>query len=100
MRSVRFREVVSTRYYNTRALNDVSSHYYWENTNKLIGDHWIGCKTGVTEAAGPCFSGWYEDNETGEQYCVVVLSSKSMDQRWVEVPKMVEWAIKSKQLRQ
>ena len=59
--------------------------------------HWIGCKTGVTETAGPCFSGFYENNETGEKYCVVVLSCKSMEARWHEVPKMVKWAIEAKQ---
>ena len=59
--------------------------------------HWIGCKTGVTDSAGPCFSGFYENNDTGDKYCVVVLGCKSMESRWVEVPKMVKWAIETKQ---
>jgi D-alanyl-D-alanine carboxypeptidase len=59
--------------------------------------HWIGCKTGVTDSAGPCFSGFYENNDTGDKYCVVVLGCKSMESRWVEVPRMVKWAIETKQ---
>lgn len=54
----------------------------------------IGCKTGITNAAGPCFCGAYEKN--GHKFIVVVLSSKTMDIRWVEVPKLVDWAIKKK----
>jgi D-alanyl-D-alanine carboxypeptidase len=60
----------------------------------------IGCKTGITDAAGPCFSGVFESmaenaNE-GEKIAVIVLNSKSMEQRWIEVPQMVEWALKKK----
>jgi D-alanyl-D-alanine carboxypeptidase len=68
----------------------------WENTNKLLGtvEGFIGCKTGITEVAGPCFSGVYDAK--GDKICVVVLNCRSMDQRWVEVPQMVEWAVKKK----
>jgi hypothetical protein len=29
-----------------------------------------------------------------DKICVIVLNSRSMEQRWVEVPLMVEWAVK------
>ncbi len=101
MKIPRFRKVVNTKYYCTRAYNNQKSLYNWENTNKLLGRkehqlHWIGCKTGVTDSAGPCFSGFYENNDTGDKYCVIVLSCKTMESRWVEVPKMVKWAIECK----
>ena len=53
--------------------------YTWENTNKLLGsvDGVIGCKTGITDAAGPCFCGGYEKDN--EKIFVVVLCSKSME---------------------
>lgn len=53
--------------------------YRWENTNKLLGKEggFIGCKTGITDAAGPCFAGFYEKD--GLQLAIVVLSSKSME---------------------
>ncbi len=40
-------------------------------------DGCIGCKTGITDAAGPCFSGYFEKDD--EKLIVVVLSSKTMD---------------------
>ncbi len=81
MRITRFREVVCTKKYSTKALNNEKSIYNWENTNKLLGrnEFWVGCKTGVTEPAGPCFSGFYEDIPKKNRYCIVVLSSKTME---------------------
>lgn len=60
-----FREVVNTKYHETYAVaskRDKLTRYRWENTNKLLGntDGIIGCKTGITNAAGPCFCGYYE----------------------------------------
>lgn len=52
---------------------------------------YIGTKTGVTEAAGPCLSTTYEDKE--HSFVIILLNSKSMEERWKEVPKLVEWAI-------
>ena len=93
-----FRQVVGTKTFRTSAVNYDKSHYKWENTNKLLGkkEYWIGCKTGVTDPAGPCFSGFYENLSTGDTYCIVILKSKTMDQRWVEVPKMLEWVLANK----
>jgi D-alanyl-D-alanine carboxypeptidase len=91
---------VSTQLYKataSRSLNQKKpTNYTWENTNKLLGtvDGFIGCKTGITDPAGPCFCGGYEKDN--EKFIVVVLSSKTMEQRWIEVPKIVEWAIKKK----
>jgi serine-type D-Ala-D-Ala carboxypeptidase (penicillin-binding protein 5/6) len=94
------RDIVKTQVYRTAPLSSTHEHpqaYVWENTNKLLGavHGFIGCKTGITDVAGPCFSGCFESN--GEKICVVVLNAKTLEQRWVEVPQMVEWAIKRKQ---
>ena len=98
MKIARFREVVGTKTHKTVSLSPSKTVYTWETTNKLIGkkEHWVGCKTGVTDPAGPCFSGFYENKRSGERFCVVVLKCKTMEQRWHEVPKMVKWAIKTK----
>jgi serine-type D-Ala-D-Ala carboxypeptidase (penicillin-binding protein 5/6) len=99
----RFRKVVNTVEYKTQALQSLNhrkcTEFTWENTNKLLGEGdggFIGCKTGITNPAGPCFCGGYEKDN--HKFIVVVLCSKSMEQRWVEVPKMVEWAIKKKEI--
>ena len=101
MQISRFRDIVRTRAFTAFPLNKLGSGeapYHWDNTNKLLGhvEGFIGCKTGVTDSAGPCFSGAFEGSN--ERLCVIVLNSKTMDTRWVEVPAMVEWALKRKQL--
>lgn len=64
----------------------------WETTNKLLGkEGWTGLKTGITSAAGPCFVGTYEKGE--DQYLIVLLCSASMDVRWTEAPRLVNWII-------
>lgn len=86
MQLPRFCEVVKTRVYTTFPKNRSVNPYIWENTNKLLGtvEGFVGCKTGVTDSAGPCFSGCFEQGD--ERLCIVVLNSKTMDHRWVEVP--------------
>ena len=96
-----FRKVVSTREFTTQAMSSYSINqkptvYYWQNTNKLLGnmDGLIGCKTGVTAAAGPCFAGYYETKNL--KLVMVLCSSKSMEARWKEIRLMVEWASRTK----
>jgi D-alanyl-D-alanine carboxypeptidase len=68
--------------------------YEWQNTNRLLGFDFdsdetvemfkgtLGCKTGVTQSAGPCFSGRFsrklKGSNTFDNCIVVVLNSKSM----------------------
>lgn len=92
-----FRKVVCSQQHETFAIKSKKeklTRYRWENTNKLLGniEGFIGCKTGITNAAGPCYAGCFEKGE--DKLIIVVLCSKSMEQRWIEVPKMAEWAIK------
>lgn len=56
------------------------------------GGYVIGCKTGITSSAGPCFAGFYESEETGVQLAVIVLHSHTPDLRWHEIRQMVRWA--------
>lgn len=62
-----FRKVVGTKIYETKSYASTNpnglTNYKWENTNKLLGkmDGMLGCKTGITDAAGPCFGGYYEN---------------------------------------
>ena len=48
-------------------------------------------KTGVTPAAGPCLAASFEKDSL--HLVVVVMNTKTMDNRWVEVPKLTLWAI-------
>jgi len=64
-----------------------------ETVEKFEGT--LGSKTGVTQTAGPCFSGCFSRKNPKDQktdnVIVVVLGSKSMEQRWTEVPLLVKW---------
>ena len=89
-----FRKIVSTKIFECEAETSEGEMrpYRWENTNKLLGkEGYIGTKTGITDAAGPCLSAAYEKGK--DKFVVILLNSKSMDHRWQEVPKVVEWAI-------
>ena len=66
--------------------------YSWENTNQLLKDGYSGIKTGITGSAGPCLSA--SIRKDGFNIVVVVLSCCSMDSRWFEVPKLINWGIK------
>lgn len=107
-----FAKVVKTPYY---FFETPRRYYEWINTNKLLGVDFdmdegaveqfkgtLGCKTGVTQSAGPCFSGYFareRKNElTTDNVIVVVLGSKTMEIRWVEVPQLVRWYQNVKQL--
>lgn len=58
----------------------------WVNTNKLLWEGFHGIKTGVNEVSGPCLAAVYKD------VVVVILNSKTMEERWIEVKKLVRWA--------
>lgn len=56
------------------------------------GGYIVGCKTGITASAGPCFAGFYENEELGIQLALIVLRSQTSDLRWHEIRQMVRWA--------
>lgn len=63
-----FLEIVGTERYTCKG--QLGRTYQWVNTNKLLGgdsedgiprfEGTIGCKTGVTSTAGPCFAGAFK----------------------------------------
>lgn len=87
------REVVIQRQYTCtgKNLQDEPREWTWNNTNKLLGKGFNGVKTGVTPAAGPCLATSFEKDSM--HLVVVVLDTKTLDTRWVEVPKLTLWAI-------
>ena len=59
----------------------------WTNTNKLLSlnKNIVGVKTGVTGAAGPCLSSCWQCGKI--KLVSVVLCSKNMDIRWLNLNK-------------
>ena len=63
----------------------------WINTNKLLSlEHCEGIKTGITPAAGPCMTAYF--NSDGFSAIIVILNSKSKSSRFYEVNQLYEWA--------
>lgn len=93
-----FRRVVGTINYETsshgNAHRQLKTHYSWKNSNKLLGqmNGLLGCKTGVTPAAGPCLATYYENPQQGLKLAMILCHSESLNERWIETTKMVDWA--------
>lgn len=87
------RDIVNKSTYECkgRDIYDESRDYMWTNTNKLLGKGFNGVKTGVTPAAGPCLAASFEKDSL--HLVIIVMNTKTMDNRWVEVPKLTLWAI-------
>lgn len=94
MKNPLFRQVVKQQTYSCviEQRDGTNREATWENTNKLLAEGWEGAKTGITSAAGPCFSGYV--NVDGKSYIVVVLGCESMDARWGECKRLVNWVHK------
>ena len=58
----------------------------------MLKEGYDGIKTGITPTAGPCLAASIQKDEF--YVVVVVLSCCSMESRWYEVPKLVNWGIK------
>ena len=86
---------------NMDAPSLVSKKFKWTNTNLMLKQPgYNGLKTGITEAAGPCRSASYlcplshtDSCHAGHHYVVILLNSRSMDARWGEVAKLIQWTI-------
>ena len=64
----------------------------------LTKEGYKGVKPGWTPQAGPCISTSYEK---GNLHLIIVeINTKTKDLRWVEVPKLVQWALTRLQLQQ
>lgn len=74
-----------------RALGPIKN-YSPDRKPAYTGGYIVGCKTGITQSAGPCFAGFYENEELGAQLALIVLHSQTSDLRWHEIRQMVRWA--------
>ncbi|TNV84467.1 hypothetical protein FGO68_gene13804 [Halteria grandinella] len=92
MKNPTFRQIVKTQKYTCESRMQLGYLYQWQNTNKLLEQSgYSGLKTGITPTAGPCLAASLQRDEF--KFIVVILNSKSMDQRWGEVQKLATWAM-------
>lgn len=77
----------------------IQKHIYeWKNTNFMLWNQdglgtYSGIKTGVTPTAGPCLSVCFKSKDGLFDFIVVVLNCSSREARFVEIPKLINWAM-------
>ena len=72
--------------------------YSWTNTNSILWQSdplgtYSGIKTGVTPTAGPCLAVCFKSSCGQYDFVIVVMNCKSREARFIEIPKLVKWAI-------
>lgn len=87
MKKPKFRQIVSNEKYSCESRLNLGYIYHWKNTNKLLELGYSGLKTGITPTAGPCLAACINSQE--HKYIVVLLCSRTMENRWTEVPRLV-----------
>ena len=92
-----FKSIVATQYRECASKEYPGHIYKWTNTNFLLNKeaNCTGLKTGVTPVAGPCLAATMKKD--GYHLCIIILNCVSMESRWVEVPKLVNWGIRKLQ---
>ena len=93
MKEPLFREIVRCKKYKCKGMtiDGEDKFFKWVNTNKLLDKGYNGVKTGVTQSAGPCL---VTSIEIGDLFLIfVLLNSRSMDHRWIEIKKLRKWVM-------
>ena len=88
------RDIVSCKTYTCKILGEDGNvrKQKWTNTNKLLEvANYFGVKTGVTQPAGPCLSSHYV--EGNHNFGIVILNSKSMEDRWEDTKQIVQYGL-------
>ena len=72
--------------------------YKWTNTNFMLWNEdsmgtYSGIKTGVTPQAGPGLAVCFKSKCGQFDFIIVVLNCKTREARFIEIPKLVRWAM-------
>ena len=86
-----FYEVVNKKEYCCQVKNEEVREIVWKSTNKLLGRGVDAGKTGQTAKAGPCLCVRFVHPKA--KIIITVLGCKTNNSRWVEVPRLAEWAL-------
>ena len=91
-------EVVNTKEFSVNSRVNPKHTYEWKNTNNMLWNEdglgtYSGIKTGVTPSAGPCLSVCFKSKDGSFDFIVVVLNCVSREARFVEIPKLINWAM-------
>lgn len=91
-------DIVNTKTFSVPSRINRSHTYNWKNTNFLLWYEdtigtFSGIKTGITPTAGNCLAVCFKSRCGQFDFIIVVLGCKSPEARFVEIPKLVRWAM-------
>lgn len=91
-------EIVNSKLYEVPSRINIGFTYEWKNTNFLLWHQdpmgtFAGIKTGVTPTAGPCLAVTFKSRCGNFDFVIVVMNCKTREARFVEIPKLVRWAM-------
>ena len=87
--------ICNTKHYSCLSTINTDMRYNWANTNLLLWEssgQYFGVKTGTTPKAGNCLCVNFKNQEF--EMIAVVLNCRTKDLRFIEIPKLVNWAIR------
>jgi len=94
-----FLQIVNKKLYECTIKNDKylkNRKKTWFNTNKMLDKGYIGIKTGITDAAGPCLVTSLKLNQNDKEIWAicVILGCRNMEKRWEECEELLKFGIK------
>jgi D-alanyl-D-alanine carboxypeptidase len=83
MQKEKFRKIVRTQNHIATIINGkLTRQVIYKNTNKVLGNGFIGLKTGTTPGAGNCVSLNFVNLKKEIDVIIILLNSGNDKQRW------------------
>ncbi len=83
MQNEKFRKIVRTQNHIATIINGkLTRQVIYKNTNKVLGNGFIGLKTGTTSGAGNCISLNFVNLKKEIDVMIILLNCSSDKQRW------------------
>ena len=94
MKKEKFRKIVRTQNHIATIINGkLTRQQIYKNTNKVLGNGFIGIKTGTTPLAGHCIALNFVDQKKGVDVIIVILNSEDNKERWGDSRKLKDFVL-------
>ena len=94
MENEKFRKIVRTESHIATIINGkLTRQVVYKNTNKVLGNGFIGIKTGTTPSAGHCVSLNFVNHKKDIDVIMVLLNCLDNKERWADSTKLMEYVV-------
>merc|ERR1712224_738700 len=95
MENEKFRTIVRTKSHIATIINGkLTRQVIYKNTNKVLGNGFIGIKTGTTPSAGHCIALNFVNHKKDIDVIIVLLNSFDNKERWADSRKLMAYTVK------